>query len=198
MLDSIDIASPRNKVGRPREFDQDTVLSALTELFWENGYFGTSLSEIMKATGLAKASLYGTFGEKRGMYYAALEYYKLRVIDPQVEALRVSPYAPRDRIYRFLSQPLDEIEMVRRRGCFLCKAASDQAINDPVTENLVKLSLNNLEQAICAALEDMQVEQSEHLAATFLSAYSGLRMLASAGISLDQLARARDNVMSWL
>jgi TetR/AcrR family transcriptional regulator, lmrAB and yxaGH operons repressor len=44
-----------------QKFSEDKVLSALTGLFRDHGYDGTSLSLIMKATGLVKASLYHRF-----------------------------------------------------------------------------------------------------------------------------------------
>jgi TetR/AcrR family transcriptional repressor of lmrAB and yxaGH operons len=44
-----------------QKFSEDKVLSTLTRLFRVHGYDGTSLSIIMKATGLAKASLYHRF-----------------------------------------------------------------------------------------------------------------------------------------
>ena len=54
--------------GRPREYNEDNVMSALLGLFWDKGYEATSLSDIMTATGLRKGSLYSLFGGKRDMY----------------------------------------------------------------------------------------------------------------------------------
>ena len=44
-----------------QKFSEDEVLSTLTRLFRDHGYDGISLSLIMKATGLAKASIYHRF-----------------------------------------------------------------------------------------------------------------------------------------
>lgn len=44
-----------------QKFSEDKVLSTLTGLFRDHGYDGTSLSRIMTATGLGKASLYHLF-----------------------------------------------------------------------------------------------------------------------------------------
>lgn len=44
-------------VGRPREFDEDVVLEAAMEAFWQGGYETTSLADLMTATGLQKGSL---------------------------------------------------------------------------------------------------------------------------------------------
>jgi TetR/AcrR family transcriptional repressor of lmrAB and yxaGH operons len=45
-----------------QKFSEDKVLGMLTGLFRDHGYDGTSLSRIMTATGLGKASLYHLFG----------------------------------------------------------------------------------------------------------------------------------------
>ena len=52
-------------VGRPREFDPDTVLETVMELFWEHGYDGVSISDLTDATGINRRSLYAAFGSKR-------------------------------------------------------------------------------------------------------------------------------------
>ena len=57
-----------------QKFSEDKVLSTLTGLFRENGYDGASLSLVMKATGLVKASLYHRFrGGKEEMAAAVMD-----------------------------------------------------------------------------------------------------------------------------
>ncbi len=58
-------------VGRPRGFDETKVLKKVMELFWSRGYEGTGLADIISSTGLAKGSLYKTFGNKQNMYIQA-------------------------------------------------------------------------------------------------------------------------------
>ncbi|HEV7789416.1 MAG TPA: TetR family transcriptional regulator, partial [Pseudonocardia sp.] len=45
-------------MGRPREFDEPTVVAAAQGAFRAHGYAGTSLADLMSATGLGKGSLY--------------------------------------------------------------------------------------------------------------------------------------------
>ena len=61
--------------GRPRKFDEDRVLNAAMEAFWEHGYEATSLSQLREATGLSSASLYGAFGSKAALFARAVEHY---------------------------------------------------------------------------------------------------------------------------
>jgi AcrR family transcriptional regulator len=44
-------------------------------VFWLKGYESTSLTDIEEATGVARMSLYNVFGNKEGLFYAALERY---------------------------------------------------------------------------------------------------------------------------
>jgi len=92
--------------GRPREFDPDEVLSKIMQLFWENGYEGTGLSDIIAATGMGKASLYSAFGNKQEMYLKALARYEALMVDSAVAILRAGDRPPLERINAFLSAPM--------------------------------------------------------------------------------------------
>lgn len=63
----------RPRRGRPRSFDAGEVLGAATERFRTRGYAGTSLDDLVDATGLQRPSLYAAFGDKRALYLASLE-----------------------------------------------------------------------------------------------------------------------------
>lgn len=58
--------------GRPRKSDPDDVLGKALELFWKNGYAGTSMNDVSAYTGMAKPGLYATFGNKDALYQKAL------------------------------------------------------------------------------------------------------------------------------
>src|ERR1700683_5871232 len=66
---------PRRR-GRPREYDPEQALAKAAESFWKGGYAGTSLDDLVAATGMNRPSLYAAFGDKRDLYVKTLERYQ--------------------------------------------------------------------------------------------------------------------------
>ncbi|MEV6066740.1 TetR/AcrR family transcriptional regulator [Nocardia sp. NPDC052001] len=61
--------------GRPRAFDPDTALDQALDVFWRNGFEGTSMAELTAAMGINKPSLYAAFGNKEELFTKALARY---------------------------------------------------------------------------------------------------------------------------
>ncbi|MDT3495923.1 TetR/AcrR family transcriptional regulator [Bacillus toyonensis] len=64
-------------MARTREFDEDQVLDAAMQLFWEKGYEATSLSDLTSRMGIQRPSIYSTFGDKKELFEAALRRYTM-------------------------------------------------------------------------------------------------------------------------
>jgi AcrR family transcriptional regulator len=73
-----DIKAPKRR-GRPREFDQEKALDCALELFWRQGYEGTSIADLTVAMGITPPSLYAAFGSKEQLYYEVLQRYRANV-----------------------------------------------------------------------------------------------------------------------
>jgi AcrR family transcriptional regulator len=61
--------------GRPRSFDIDSALDRALQVFWRKGYEGTSLSDLTKAVGVNRPSIYAAFGDKEALFRKALDRY---------------------------------------------------------------------------------------------------------------------------
>jgi len=62
-------------MARPRKFDEAQALEKAMGVFWSKGYAGTSIDDLVEATGASRASLYSVWGDKDALYRAALECY---------------------------------------------------------------------------------------------------------------------------
>ncbi len=189
--------------GRPREFDPDETLAKVMQLFWENGYEATGLSDIIAATGLGKASLYKAFGNKHEIYLKALNHYEGLVVGAAVAVLRSAGTAPLGRIDAFLSLPIIAVrDHDDRRGCFLCNAAADRAALDLDTKAMVQRGYNKMRMAIIASLSEAFPETPTAFIAVraevILTVYSGLRIMARTGQSADTMLATKDEVLRTL
>src|SRR3954454_7346027 len=63
-------------MARTREFDTEAAVSAALTLFWSRGYEATSVRDLTQHLGIGQGSLYAAFGDKDGLYRAALEHYR--------------------------------------------------------------------------------------------------------------------------
>lgn len=61
-------------MGRTREFNEEKVLLESAKVFAKNGYAGTSISQLVKATGLLRGSLYSAYYSKAGLFTTCFNY----------------------------------------------------------------------------------------------------------------------------
>ena len=118
------------RLGRPRSFDIDGALDRALQIFWRKGYEGASLSELTKAVGVNRPSLYAAFGDKEALFRKAFDRYLNGPAAYTQEALK-EPTA-RAVIERLLRGAAD-LNTARRnpggcltvQGALACGAAGD-------------------------------------------------------------------------
>jgi TetR/AcrR family transcriptional regulator, copper-responsive repressor len=96
-------ASPPRPRGRPRGFDRATALERATQVFWRQGYEGTSIADLTRAMRINPPSLYAAFGDKEHLYLEAVERYQQGRQDELAPLLDEAPTA-RQAIERLLHE----------------------------------------------------------------------------------------------
>jgi AcrR family transcriptional regulator len=61
--------------GRPRTFDVGEALDRALQVFWDKGYEGASLTDLTRAMGISRPSLYAAFGDKQSLFRKVLDRY---------------------------------------------------------------------------------------------------------------------------
>ena len=172
-------------MARPREFDEGAVLDAAIEQFWKHGFESTSMRALAEAMGIAGASLYNAFGDKRALYRRALDRYVEQSFRDRVGRFE-GKFPPRESIARFFHEIVERsLADPERKGCMLINSALDVAPHDPEFQRVVADVLVQVEQfflrCVRAGQADGSVQAREaapDLARTLLGLLIGLRVLA--------------------
>ena len=141
-------------MGRKKNYDRDTLIKKAVEVFRDHGFTGTSAQMLVESLGVNRFSIYAEFGNKQGLFEAALERYDEEVID---------------RNFGPLETPNSGIEEIRAllefyasagrgaasgRGCLLCNTAVEFGPVDPGGAGFVHQYFKRLSKAFCIALDN--------------------------------------------
>ena len=172
-------------MGRPREFDEDTVLEAAMQRFWNNGYEATSMRDLADRTGMTTPSLYNAFGDKRAIYRLVLDRY-VRLALETCSAIFGGDDPPLRALERYFDATVEEaLADTLHKWCFVVNtalevAAHDQDFRDVVTGVFEKIE-KYVRDCVAAGQRDGSILTSQppaDIARLALSIVLGLRVLA--------------------
>lgn len=137
---------------RPPEYDRTELLDQAVRVFWEKGYWDTSISDLVQATGVQRYGLYASFGDKHGLFLEALERYQETVIAGLLRDLE-RPGAALPEIDAFL----ERLAGIARtpgsaRGCLMCNTAAELGEDDPQVAARVDAYTRRVRRALRAGL----------------------------------------------
>jgi TetR/AcrR family transcriptional repressor of nem operon len=167
-------------------------------VFWRFGYEHTSLELLMREMGIAKQSLYDTFGDKRALYLKALSQYR----DHDHARLRrifTSGRSVKEGFGNILFGISRESREEHERGCLLLSAnmerdAKDKFIAEFLLDNQLKTEAIFTDALRCAQTggEVSNKQDPAALARFFVATIQGMRAMAklnSNRTALEQVAR---------
>jgi AcrR family transcriptional regulator len=190
--------------GRPRSFDADEALDRALLVFWEKGYEGASLADLVEAMGINRPSLYAAFGNKEALFKKALDRYTSGPASHVLRALDLP--AARAAIEAVLRGAVDlATDPKNPRGCLMVQGAPACGSSaDPIRREL-NAKRATAEVAIRRRLErairegDLARDASAADLARWVSTLlRGLAVEASSGATRAQLQRVVDTAMhAW-
>ena len=122
---------------RVKQFNEDDVLEKAVLLFWEKGYYATSMQDLVSHLGINRASLYDTFGDKQQLFEKALKRY-IQTNSDKIDQLLALGLTPIEILKRFFQNVVDTaIQDPNSKGCFVVNTTlSLQAKNNSILEVL--------------------------------------------------------------
>lgn len=183
-------SSTKKRRGRPRAFDEAHALDRMAEVFWSRGFSATSLDAIAAATGVARPSLYATFGDKQSMYLRAMTSYAARIAaalaqardqDLPLRAKLTGIYAVLIDVYTSTEQ-----DHTAPRGCMVvCTAPAEAAERAEVRQ-----ALQSVIDSIDAGMHALLQAADAHELAANLDTEDAALVLSSTVHSLSVRARS--------
>jgi len=148
---------------RYKEYNRNAVLEKAILLFWQRGFNGCSIKELVEATGVNRFSLYHEFNNKEGILYASLELYKERYAGDKLDLLRNSDGAPHDVLMRFYMSFLEDDLPVA--GCYFVHVGTEMADSDEQIRESLDQYLQEIQALISGLLARKGVDEDvEHYA----------------------------------
>ena len=183
---------------RTKGFDPERALAEAMAVFWRLGYENASTQSLMKAMGIARQSLYDTFGDKRALYLKALAYYRDRTNGDMQRMLRTSP-SVKEGFTKLLFGLAAETREQHERGCLLLSANLQRDTRDATMAAFLRDNQARVEAIFVEALRRAQTRgelsrthKPAAVAHFFVVTIQGMRAtarLTSDRQALEQVAR---------
>jgi TetR/AcrR family transcriptional regulator, transcriptional repressor for nem operon len=177
---------------------RDRIVRAAADLMHAAGVAGTTMDQVVVASGTSKSQLYHYFADKEALVAAVIKFQVARVLEFQEPYLeRLASVADlrrwRDAVVRFVE------EAHGANGCAVGSLASELADRSEPARILIEAAFRSWESYLAAGLRRMQ-ERGEldamadpgELATGLMAAYQGGYLLSQAARSARPMAVALD------
>jgi TetR/AcrR family transcriptional repressor of nem operon len=141
-------------MARRKEYDRHDVLDKAVSLFWQKGYKASSMTDIVRATGLNTASMYKEFGDKDGLFEEALEHYRQHIVSPRFQVLIDKPNIK--GVEAYLESIVNGAASKEYKGCLMMNHLAQKNTISPQAAKKIGDFCAKLEGLLEAALRNAQ------------------------------------------
>ncbi|WP_272700668.1 TetR/AcrR family transcriptional regulator [Desulfovibrio sp. Fe33] len=180
------------------QYDRDDILDRAVDLFWSNGFSGSSMQQVVEATGLKPGSIYFSFGNKEALFREAVEKYAR---DGMVRIRETLDNAPSvgEGLCRHLERFIQDASRDGYRSCFLVKTQLETAGLAEGLHQCAAAKLREIEALFQSYLErEYDEELSRDRAASIMLHIFGMRVYGYRRNAAERMRRALREGLPWL
>lgn len=185
-------------------FDKEKTIQRVTELFWEKGYNGTSMQDLVDVTGLNRSSIYNTYGDKFSLFTQALHHYKNSQTD-FLNSLKNRAKSPKEVINLLFEGVWSELNPQNNKGCFLSNCTTELANANKDVHEFLEVNHEMMISLFTELIKQAQIEgeidkskDSKVLANFLFSSLHGLRVTSMIETDKKAIKGIADQVLSAL
>ena len=180
------------------QFDRNEVIENSIALFWQQGFNGSSMQQVTKATGLKPGSLYLAFDNKEGLFKEALQQYSDNSMKQIRDVLDAS-----SSVTVGICELLKSIVLASSQNnycsCFVIKTQLELAAEGGELYELALRQLSETEALYRNYLEqEFSVEQSAVYATSLMLHIFGVRVYGYQTSSIERMQVALQEGLPWL
>ncbi|WP_433599812.1 TetR/AcrR family transcriptional regulator [Nocardia sp. CA-135953] len=184
------------------QFETGAAVEQAMDLFWRQGYAGTTPQELASAMGIGKGSLYNTFVSKHALFMSALRRYSERRLEYLTDLFSApGPIGPRLKRAIAVLAGVGE----HQRGCVMVNAVAELGAADDDVNRIASELFTQIEavfrQAITQGQEsgEFGVDRvADAAAGQVLASVIGLSVLIKAGRPSETFGAIVDGIIDAL
>jgi len=191
-------------MARQKEYIREEVINAATKVFWARGFKGTSVSDLVGATGLNKHSMYQEFGSKEGLYHECLDNFTNK-INWQLDAILTRKPLGLQNIKDFFRNRIEYASSGECHGCMLVNATVEKELLDDDAIERTQQYLSHRRDTILECLKAAQktgevnpAKDPDVLADYLLSFLTGIMVVGKTNPTRKSLEAATEVAFSSL
>ena len=151
-------------MARNVEFNEDEKVEKAMNVFWEKGYNGTSMQDLVDAMQINRSSLYNTIGDKHELFLKCINNYTCARMSETIEKAK-SAKSPLEAINCIIRDKVDLI-IHNNRSCLSMQTSFEVAPIDKDVRELLKKSselfLQLVISLIVSAMEAGEIDSTEN------------------------------------
>ncbi len=190
---------------RIKLFDREEVLEKAMKLFWKQGFYATSIQDLVNDLGINRASIYDTYGGKKELFLQAFRLYRKTSLD-ELKTFLYSHSSIKEGFLNLFLLVVDEgIKDTEKKGCFVVNSTTELASDDEMIFNIVKENRIVFEELfydhLSLGVERKEIAPNKDLKAiaSFLFTFNnGLKVMLKTGASRDELKNSVHLALSVL
>lgn len=180
------------------QFDRNDILDKSIQLFWQHGFSGSSMQQVVQATGLKPGSIYHSFGNKEALFREALERYAQKSFAHIRKILDSAPSVG-DGICTHLEAVVQQSTNRNYCSCFLVKTRLELAAERNDIHKFASAKLDEIESLFESYLEkEFDETLSRQRAVSLMLHIFGLRVYGYQQGSTERMRRGLREGLPWL
>ncbi len=180
------------------QYNRDDILDKTIELFWRNGFSGSSMLQVVEATGLKPGSIYYSFGNKEALFKESLNRYAQKSIQ-RIRATLDNAPSLGEGICTHLERVVQDASQKEYNSCFLIKTQLELANEGNELHEFAAAKLHEIEVLFQSYLEkEYDTALSQKRATSIMLHLFGVRVYGYQHNAVERMRQGLQEGLPWL